>query len=149
MDVTKESLEFFLKNLGVTNNLIYVLIIVLILNIGAIVLRFVLEKRLKNKDKEIFRQNLINERSLKAQEQIYTRMHELSLFGKGEDHEFLLAIQELQQFVSRNRLYLNNNLFECVDEVLNYFRVVLTDYRLKDLKNEENLFKKYSKIFNE
>lgn len=148
MDATKETLELLFKSLGITNTLIYVLISILVLNIFAIVIKFFLDRKLKDHDKAIHRKNQINNKAIKVQESIYSRLERLSLYTADEDEELLSELQKLQRYVSNKRLYLNKQLQEIINESLDYFRTVLTDYRQKDLDIEKQLWERYEQEFN-
>ena len=148
MEFSKDLFEALTQALGFTNNLILILLALLMLNILSIGLRFYLDQKLKDRESRIFRKNMISKRSIKVQEEIYRKMEALTLYSKGEEHQLLEDLVELQQFVITKRLYISPDLEKLANQILDYFRNLITDYRRKDFKTEQELFNEYSKLFN-
>jgi|JI102314DRNA_FD_contig_21_166095_length_886_multi_3_in_0_out_0_1 histidyl-tRNA synthetase len=148
MEVTKETLQLLFDSLGLTDNLIYVLIIVLLLNIIATVVKFFLDRQLQNREKKVHKQRLLIENSIKVQEKIYRDMEKLSTFTQSETNELLQEIASLQKYVTNNGIYITKGMSGIINNTLDYFRVVLTDFRLKDYKREASFFEDYAKEFN-
>jgi hypothetical protein len=148
MEITKEALDLFFKSIGVTNNLIYVLISILVLNILATCLRFIFDRSLQNRERFIHKQKLLFEYSIKIQEFIYTKIEKISLYTRDEDKIMLKEIQELQLYVTNNRIYISKSMMKIIESILDYFREVLADFRNKDYKKEQQMFEKYANEFN-
>jgi len=147
MELTSDTLELF-KSLGLSNNLIYVLIVILGLNILTGVIRFILDRNLKNHEKSIHKKNLINAKSIEVQERIYEKMEELSLYIKGEEQVMLEEIESLGRYISNKRIYLPNRIYVIIEELLDYYRMLVNDSGMKDLRTEKRLFDEYAKEFN-
>jgi len=148
MELTKETLDLFFKSLGITNNLIWVLIIILILNILAGILKFILDRNLKNHEKSIHKKNLINAKSLKVQEKIYEKIEELSLYTKGEEAFMISEIELLNRYVSNKRIYLPHKIYNIIERILDYYRMLVNDHGKKDVLTEKKLFDEYAREFN-
>jgi hypothetical protein len=148
MELTKETLDAFFKSIGITNNLIYILLATLVLNIIATVLRFVFDTKIKDREKSIHKKNLINTKAIKVQEKIYEKIEKLSLYTKGEEQAMLAEIQTLQRYTANKRIYLSNKIFTIIENLLDYYRNLLTDHRKKDIMTEQKLFEEYVKEFN-
>lgn len=147
MELTKETLELFFNSIGLTNNLIYVLITILVLNIIATGLKFYFELKLQDRENVIHKKKLLIENAIKIQETIYSRLEKISLYTRDEEKLMLTDIQELQRYVTNNRIYLSKGMLKIIDLILDYYRGVLTDYRRKDYRKEIDFFETYAKEF--
>jgi hypothetical protein len=147
MNFTEELVDQIFNHLGYTNTLIWVLIIMIGLNISMMFLNYYFQSKLKDREKDIHRVSLINIRAIKVQERIYSKMERLTLFTREEDTELLKEIQSLQQYVSNKNIFLTKGLIPIINDYLDYFRTVLTDYRKKDIRIEQDLLSSYGNEF--
>lgn len=135
-------------NGGGENSLMIALVILISLNIGVEILRFVSMIILSNKDKSNKRQLLIEEKRIKVLEQLFQSLDGLSLLDKNEDSKMLKQIKEISLYETRNKLYIPSAFQSHTHKILDYFRTVMTDYRKKSIEKETTLFEKFCNEFN-
>lgn len=112
-------------------------------------LNIYLQKRLKEQDAINDRKRIISNTSIEVESKIYKSINEWSNFQKSEAHEFLDAIVDLQSYINDNNLYIRRKLLKCIDEIIDYYSGVCTDYKKKDPNVERKLLDKYKKAFHE
>lgn len=134
-----------LKN---TSN-INILIIFISINVLVSLVQIYAGFRLKSKDRLIYSQNLKEKRRIKTIEELFRKLENLTYFdGRKENDNFLKEISELDAFVTKNRLYIDKKYLRITNEINDYFRTVLSDFRKKDFKREQTYFDNFLKIFN-
>lgn len=145
--LTKEMLE---EILGLSNNstLLITLIIMISINIGVEVFKFISKWMLANKAKKDKRIILIEEKRIKILEQLFQSLDSLTLFDQTQDNELLVKIKEINKFMTRNKIYIPKEFQKYSNNILDYFKNILTDYRLKDIEKETKLFNKFCHGFN-
>lgn len=141
----KDIIEATNKN---NNSLLIALIILISINIGIELFRFIGMIILSNKDKSNKRQLLIDEKRIKVLEQLFQSLDSLSLHDKSESSQMLEKIKEINLYVTKNKLYIPKPFQRNTSDILDYFKNVMTDYRLKSIEKETQLFEKYCNEFN-
>ncbi len=124
------------------------LIILISINIGVEILRFWGMFILANKEKKQKRQLLIEEKRINVIELLYKNLDSLRLFDRSEESELLSNIKNINLFITQNKIYIPKNLLDKIYEILDYFKSVLTDYRLKDITMEVKLFDDFCDEYN-
>jgi hypothetical protein len=132
---------------SIAPNTVMWLLILLAINIGIMLLKFFLDWRHGKNDIHNYKRKKISETSIEVESEIYKKLLELTIFQKAEYHEMLDRIQELDDYIERNSLYIGKKYRGRVDETLDYFKEVVTCYGKKDNKKEGEFFKKLSKSF--
>jgi hypothetical protein len=142
------TLKEYIKTLNENNDsLTTVLILLVSVNIIVEVIRFISKIVLSNKDRANGRQLLIDENRIKKIERLFQSLDRLSLFDRNESVEMLDEIKRINQFVTKNKLYLSKKFQSKTNKILDYYKDVLTDYRNKDIKKETELINKFCDEF--
>ncbi len=140
----KDLIDSINKN---NHSLILTLIILISINIGVEVIRFIGMLILANKDRSNKKQLLIDEKRIKILEQLFESMDSLTLFDKNESKQMLDKIKEINLFLTKNKLYIPKKFQNHTSQILDYFKNILTDYRLKSIEKEIILFEKFCDEF--
>lgn len=133
-----------LKN---SNSLIMTLVVLISINIGVEVIRFFGMLFLSKQDKSNKRQLLIEEKRIKVLEQLFQSLDTLTLYNRDEEVLMLEKIKEINLYMTRNKLYIPKSFQKCTSEILDYFKNILTDFRLRSIEKEVQLFDKFCNEF--
>lgn len=126
-----------------------ILITFILINILTTIIQIVSNFMLKSKEKSIYSHNLKENKRIKKLEECYNKLEKLTYFdGKNDNEIFLNKIAEIDTFVTTNGLYIDSKYFKIINEINDYFRTVLSDFRKKDYKREKILFSNYTSEFN-
>lgn len=131
-----------------SNTLLLTLLVVVSINIGIEIFKFFSKWALLNKSRKDKRMILIEEKRIKILEQLFQSLDGLTLFDNSQDQELLSRIKDINKFVTQNKIYIPNEFQKFSNEILDYFKNVLTDYRKKDIEKETKLFNKFCNAFN-
>lgn len=124
------------------------LIILISINIGVEIIRFIGMIILSNKDRSNKKQLLIEEKRIKILEQLFQNLDSLTLYDRSEQTQLLEKIKEINLFVTKNKIYIPKKFQSHTTEILDYFKNVMTDYRLRSIEQESKLFEKFCNEFN-
>lgn len=146
-------IDYSLTNDIVNNNgeivgLIITLIILVCINILIELIRFGVSLYLSKKEKDNKRQLLIEEKRIKVLETLFKKLDAISLYDKSEEENMLTALKDISIFITQNKLYIPKKLQLTSNEILDYFKNVLTDFRQKSIERETELFNKFCNEFN-
>jgi hypothetical protein len=134
---------------NLTDNSIQIALVVMIsINIGIEIFRFITMLVITKKEKHNKRDLLIEEKRIKILEQLFQSLDKLSLYDRDESGDMLSSIKKINLFITKNKLYIPKTYQNCSNEVLDYFKNVLTDYRQKNIEIETKLFEKFCYEFN-
>jgi hypothetical protein len=148
--VLQELIGKFSNNVDNNNKLSIALLIFMIINILMSLVNILSDHKLKNKEKKIFSFTLKEKRRIEIFEKIYQLQDKLTFYdGRNENNLFLIDIQDIQAYVGQNKLYLSKKEQHLINEINDYFKTVLTNYRTKDYRRETELFTKMEGIFRE
>ena len=143
------ALENLVELLTKQNKSLFIgLIILIILNIGVEIFRFVSMMILANKEKKSKKDLLKEDKRLKMLEQLFQSLDKLTLYDRQDSEAMLVEVKNINTFISKNKLYIPSKFQEISNEILDYFKNVMTDYRKKDIAKESKLFEKYYNEFN-
>jgi len=141
--------ELYSNDIQNNTKLIIVLSIFIIINLIVTILNIISANRIKNKEKKIFSYNIKETKRIDIYEKLYHLVENLTNIDSIHNDEILLdEMRKIEQYVSKNNLYISKNIKNCTNEILDYFKSVLINIKLKDYKLEFSLLDKYSKIFN-
>lgn len=132
---------------AIAPNTIVWLLILLAINIVIMLFKFYLDWRHGKNDIHNYKIKKISEKSIGVEGELYLKLLALANFQKEECHNMLDNIQELDRYIEINSLYIGKRYRHEVDEVLDYFKGVVTDYSKKDNKKEGDYFRRLSKTF--
>lgn len=125
--LTKDAIH----NYGKINGLIKTLIILVCVDILIELIRFGVSLYLSKKDKNNKRQLLIEEKRIKVLETLFKKLDAISLYEKSQEEEMLTDLKEINIFITQNKLYIPKKLQSTANNILDYFKNILTDFRQK------------------
>ena len=149
LGVIKELLEKYGEDIALNSKLIIALIIFIFINLITTIINIISAHSLKGKEKKITSFNIKEQKRINVFENVYQQLDKLSFFnGKNDANEFLNHIQEVEQYISKNKIYIGKKELKSFYKITDYYKIVVTDFRKKDYNNELILFNKLSELFN-
>ncbi|HEU4574927.1 MAG TPA: hypothetical protein VFS36_07980 [Chitinophagaceae bacterium] len=133
---------------GNLTGMLLILIILVCINILIELIRFGTTLYLSKKDKDNKRQLLIEEKRIKVSETLFKKLDNLTLYDKSEADKILNDLKEISLYITQNKLYIPKKLNSISNELLDYFKNVLTDFRQKSIERETELFQRFCDEFN-
>lgn len=80
-------------------------------------------------------------------EDLYILLDKISYFDRGESDQMLLAITEVEKFISEKRIYLDKSTEKVINKWLDYYKSVLVDFRKKNYEYEMTLVNEFRQEF--
>ncbi|MGV0828343.1 hypothetical protein ACTS9C_05525 [Empedobacter brevis] len=145
----KDVLESTLKSNKELIGLGSALIGFLVINIITALINIFLQFKLKNKDKDIIKYEILENQRISILSQLYLKLEDLTYYDGTDSSNYLNKSNEINKFLSKNKIYLNKKIITSVNNYNDYFLSVLSDYRLKNYNKENELLNDYIKLFNE
>lgn len=142
-DITKQIFE----NYNDFQKISIPLLVLLTLNLFAFLGKFISDLIIKNRDRQIYKINIIASRKIDIQEKLYQRLDALSLFTNNEKELFFDKIKEAEIFINQNKLYLDNKLHKQSNKILDYYKSIYFDFRKKKYEEEIIMLDEYARIF--
>jgi hypothetical protein len=133
---------------GNLSGMLLTFIILVCINILIELIRFITTLYLSNKDKDNKRQLLIEEKRIKVSETLFKKLDNLTLYDKSEDDRMLNDLKDISMYITQKKLYIPKKLNSISNELLDYFKNVLTDFRQKSIERETELFQRFCDEFN-
>ncbi len=147
--ILEKLMESYSNDIAFNNKLVVALIIFISLNLITTIINLISQHNLKLKEKKIISFKIKEEKRTVIYEIIYKNLDKMTFYiGKNDSNDFLNSIQETERYISRNKLYIDKSCQQLINEILDYFKTVLADYRKKDYSIEMKLFEKLSSNFN-
>ena len=146
--VEAETLKILTKNYTDLKTLLWILIGVIVVHILAMLFRYFLDYKLKERDKNIHKKNLLVNRTIQIQELLFNYLDELTLFEFDQSVLMLQKISEIERFVVKNKLYIDKEVLQVTEKCLDYFKSLLSTFSNKDVKKEMLFLEEYVKKFN-
>lgn len=143
--MTKDMVD---NSLNSGNSLALVLVILISLNIGVEIFRFIVRIVLLRKEKNNKRQLLIEEKRILVLEVLYQSLDKLTIIDRDETQLMLDSIKEINHYITHNKIYIAKTYLKCTNEILDYFKNLLVDYRQKSIEKESALFERFCHEFN-
>ncbi|MCO5234616.1 MAG: hypothetical protein M9888_12895 [Chitinophagales bacterium] len=133
---------------GDLSGMLLTLIILVCINILIELIRFGTTLYLSKKDKDNKRQLLIEEKRIKVSETLFKKLDNVTLYDKSEADRMLNDLKEISLYITQNKLYIPKKLNSISNELLDYFKNILTDFRQKSIERETELFQRFCDEFN-
>lgn len=130
------------------SSMLLTLIILVSINILIELIRFGTTLYLSKKDKDNKRQLLIEEKRIKVSETLFKKLDNATLYDKSEADRMLNDLKDISLYITQNKLYIPKKLNSISNELLDYFKNVLTDFRQKSIERETELFQSFCDEFN-
>lgn len=124
------------------------LLVLVTINILLEIFRFGSRWILSNKEKNDKRHLLIEEKRIKILEQLFSSLDKLTLYDRSESDLMLDDIKAISKYLTRNKIYIPKEFEKHSNDILDYFKNVVVDYRKKNIEKETKLFNKYCNAFN-
>lgn len=135
-------------NIKDLNSIITPLIILLGLNLAAFIGRFLLDLIVKNREIRINKVNIINEKKVVAQAELFKKLNLLSISQSEPINVYLDRIMQAETYLTENKIFINKDLIEITYKILDYHKIVLQNQRAINYKQELQLIDEYIKKFN-
>ena len=74
---------------------------------------------------------MIEEKRIKVLETLFKKLDAISLYDKSQEEEMLTDLKEINIFITQNILYIPKKLQSTANNILDYFKNILTDFRQK------------------
>lgn len=136
------------ENISDFNKIAFPLIILLSMNLLAFIGKYIADYILKNKDVKIHKMNLISAKRIDVQEQLYYKLESLSLYSQDQKDILLEAIQTTEQYLNHNKLFIDKKIFSQSNKILDYYKTIYFNFRLKKYEQENELIDGFYKLFN-
>lgn len=144
----QELLETYSDDIARNNQLLIAMLIFIGVNLLSTLINIISQHRLKSKDKKIISFKIKEQKRVSIFESIYRKLDKMTfLEGKTESDELLESIQNVEKYISKNKLYIDKKDQKLMYEITDYFKTILTDYRKKEYGKEIKLFDKLSANF--
>ena len=69
-------------------------------------------------------------------ETLFKKLDAISLYDKSQEEEMLTDLKEINIFITQNKLYIPKKLQSTANNILDYFKNILTDFRQKSIERE-------------
>lgn len=146
----KEIIETYTISNNKLTSLSITIIIFTSANIIAIIANIWSSFRLKNKEKGIIKYEKLEESRIRIHHELFLKLEELTYYSPTDNSDdFTIKSNEINTFLSKNRLFINKDIYKITDEFNNYFLTVIQDYRKKNTEKEIKILDKYIKLFND
>ena len=146
--ILKDLLENYSEDIERNNQLIIALLIFILINLMTTIVNIISQHKLKAKDKKIISFKIIEKKIISIFEIIYQKLEKITFYdGRDDSENFLLSIQDVETYISYNKLYIKKKNQDSMYNITDYFKTILSDYRKKDYAKEIKLFEKLSSNF--
>jgi hypothetical protein len=147
--IPNDMVKIFASQADKQNNLLIAACVTTIFNIISVVANLLIQFRLKDKEKDINKAKLREDKRIIIYESIFDKMTFMSLSTQGEEEKILIdLIKNLDEFINIKRLYIHSKDFKLLQKFNDYFRTLLTNPKLKDFAEEKKLIEEFVKNFN-
>lgn len=130
-----------------SKGLMITLIVFLSINVIASVAKYFFDRALKKHDIKISKKLAITQLSIKTESDLFLKLENLKNFQKGQSHEMLDSIIEIESFISTSRLFICNKIIVLTNEQLDYYKKIISNYNEKDIRKEKEFTSKFSKLY--
>lgn len=138
------SLQNLIQTINKQNeNLIIALIVLISVNIIIELIKIGGQYFLLRSDGKQKKQLLIDEKRIKILETLFKNLDRLSLYDQTQSRQMLKDIKDINLYISSNKLYIPKKFRSHANNILDYFKNVLSDYRQKNIQVETKLFEKF------
>jgi hypothetical protein len=127
----------------------WAIIILLSVNLIAAVANFFQTIYFKNREDKSYRLKIREDRRITIYEELYKFIEELTYFDVKEDNNDLLTkISLIDRYISQNGIYISNDVRNCINVGLDYYRSIVTDFRKKSISEENEFLNGFVRLFN-
>lgn len=144
---TEKVTEKLISSTDGNKGLMITLIVFLSINVIASIAKYFFDRALKKHDIKISKKLAITELSIKTEADLFLRLENLKNFQKGQSHEMLDSIIEIESFIATSRLFICKKIISLTDEQLDYYKRIISNYNEKDIRKEKEFTSKFSKQY--
>lgn len=130
-----------------SKGLMITLIVFLSINVIASVAKYFFDRALKKHDIKISKKLAIAQLSIKTESDLFLKLENLKNFQKGQSHEMLDSIIEIESFIATSRLFICKKIIVLTNEQLDYYKRIISNYNEKDIRKEKEFTSKFSKLY--
>lgn len=130
-----------------SNGLMITLIVFLTINIVALIAKYFFDRALKAHDVKIGRKVSITALAIKTEADLFIKLESLKSFQKGEAHDMLDAIIEIENSLGSSRLFICKDLMKLTNDCLDYFKKVVANFSEKDIRKEKQFTDKFCSMY--
>lgn len=150
LSLPNEVAKLFSAHMDRENNLLFAALIATVINFISIVFNLYIQIQLKNKDKDVNKAKMREEKRIIVYENVFDRMNSMSLFTQGDEQTVLVQlISEMDSYINSKRIYVLDRDFALLQRFNDYFRTLLTNPKAKDFSKEKNLIEEFVTNFND
>ena len=142
-----EETQHLQNQIDMLNRFIWVLLVALVANIMAMLIKFYLDKEHSKQEAKLQRRKLIFEHSITFTKKIFAEVDALSDYTKNDCLEIIKDVNIIRNELNENRIYLDSNVYKSIDNVLNYFTEISGNFRKKNVNKEVDLKRKIIEAF--
>lgn len=129
-------------------NIKYITIFIIINLIIAFV-NWLVQKNIKNLEKEIYKQKVREDKVITVLEEVYKELVSYTyIFDKEEIKLKIESVSELEKKIAVNKLYIDQKMNTKITNFIDYIKDIMADFRKKDFKKERALLNEIEKQFN-
>lgn len=121
--------------------------VVVVINLLLVVVKYFLDRSKGKKENKHYRTRKITELSITKEAELFEKLERMSLRIKGEEHELLDDISEVEDCMSKNRIFYSKKIFHHAISIMDYYKRINSDLTKKDIKKEEELLDEYHKLY--
>jgi len=131
---------------GWSNSAIIILIGVAV-NTVLMIIKFFLDRSNGRKEIQYYRTKQITNLSIEKEANLYLKLMHLSLYTKGEEHEMLDYIIDIESQMSSNRIFYSKKIYEKAVCIIDYYKSINSNLTKKDIRKEEKLLNEYHNLY--
>lgn len=148
LDVFEKMLNSIDSKLSENAKFILPLIVVVSINIVIGIISLLTQIHLKNKDVEIHKINIRENKKIDVLEKVFQELIKLKNYDRTQTTQLISSILSIERLCQSNGLYIDKRMNVILNSILDYFKTIATNFRNKDIKKESKLFDDYTRAFN-
>ncbi|MDM1368858.1 hypothetical protein [Myroides marinus] len=124
-------------------------IVFCIINIATIGINWFIQFKLKDKEFDIINHNLREKERMAIIKELYSFLEDLTYYlDENDKPQYLEKTNQINKYITKNKLFIDENYIAITKEFTDYFLNVLNDFRLKNYTTELSILDKFIKEFN-
>ncbi|WP_242929173.1 hypothetical protein [Pontibacter vulgaris] len=101
----------------------------------------------ETKDIKINKVNAINSKRIETQSALFKSLDALSIIDIFDSNELLAKVQEVESYSRANKIYIEKPVLKITEELLDYYKTVISSPSNKKFETETKLLDEYINIF--
>jgi len=143
VDLFKKVLEIQVQD---TKKIYLYFVVIIAASIFSIIVNTIIQIILGSSSYKYDIRKIRNERCLKVVENLYSYLNSISdSLITNTPEETLKKVIQLRKWTSSNKIVLGKNIYKITIEILDYFSIVLSDRKKRNIKTENDFFNSFIK----